>query len=135
MLQRSQAFLVGLVVLFGAETGLAADKSLSDRLPAGRVVNGDFAATGRGKEKYAGKASLTINSRTGDTFKAKFFAKATDKPVFEFEVGGTIKGNNVSIKSLGAPRPFTMSGRLKDDYLTLQFNGPDVKGVIKLKAE
>lgn len=109
--------------------------SLSERLTQGTVLGGDFATTNMGKDNFRGKATLTVSDRKDNNIKGKFLGTADGKPDFEFEVTGTINGNGVSIKSVGAPNPFTLIGQLRDEYLTLQFSGPSTKATIKFKVE
>ena len=116
-------------------TPVGQKRSLSDRLADGVVVKGDFASTNLGKDDYLGKSTLTISERKDNAFKGTFLATAEGKPNFEYEVSGTITGSRVDIKSVGAPKPFTLNGQLSDDYLTLTFNGPVTKAKVKLKVE
>ncbi|MBX9628190.1 MAG: hypothetical protein K2X82_30610 [Gemmataceae bacterium] len=118
----------------GKPAGGAA-KTLSDRLAEGAVLKGDAAITNMGKDNFSGKATLTINERKDNTFKATFRSVAEGKPDFEHEVTGTITGTNVAMKSVSPPNPFTLNGSYRDDYLSLQFTGPITKAKVKLKVE
>lgn len=118
----------------GGKAGGAA-RTLSDRLAEGTVLRGDAAITNMGKDNFSGKATLTINERKDNAFKATFRSVAEGKPDFEHEVAGAINGNSVNMKSVSAPNPFTLNGSYRDDYLTLQFTGPVTKARVKLKVE
>ncbi len=121
----------------GGKTSAPAGRkpSLSERLTAGTVIKGDFITTNMGKDNVRGKATLTVSERKENTFKGTLLATVEGKPDLEHEVTGTITSTGVASKSVSAPNPFTLHGKLRDDYLTLQFSGQFTKATVKLKVE
>lgn len=109
--------------------------SLSDRLPKGTILRGEFVTTNRGKDNFSGKATLTILDRKDNAVKASLLATREGKSTLEAEVAGKINGSSIDLKSVSSPMPFTLSGSLQDDYLTLLFVGTPAKARVKLKVE
>lgn len=95
----------------GRET---AKSSLSDLLPEGKVLNGDYRIFGRTE---VGEVTITISDRDGKKVKASGITQIADKEPVDHDLEGEIKGNQLILRSVGGAGKINLTVTLKGEAL------------------
>ena len=112
-------------------------KSLSDLLPAGTVMEGDFRmkSSDKASGKASGKAVVTIRKRNGNKFEGAWTVTldGVERGPVEFE--GEVSGGRITFRSVDSVNKSTMSGEVTGGSLELDWasnNNLRAKVVLKL---
>ncbi len=91
--------------------------SLSDRIPAGTAILGNYQFTKTGGE--AGTVTLTITERDGNKVKGTYVPKALNaaEAYLGWSFEGVIAGNKLTAKSVGKAAKRTLTVNMKGDTL------------------
>lgn len=92
----------------------AAKRLLSDLLPEGKVIAGDFRSEVRNE---GGKITITISERDGKKVKATGVTQISGKDPMDHLFDGEVKGNKLTLRSVGGPSKININVTLKGEGL------------------